>query len=396
MKNIDYDYIAENMSELAYIPIRIYKNDQFVKFYSPIPFDIDPATLYIDKLLSIEKKISYYITPYYEYYGIVHHMEYTLILGPTFQIPITKQNAREMMFLLGVEKSKRENYQSMLQRITPMPLQLFLHFLCLLNFYLSDEKHNVSDILLFDSSSDISLQEMQSSEELPSNYENDTSYEPAHTSYDLERKLYGYIRNGDPQGLSEFFSYASPGQAGKIGDTYIRQSKNIFIVSATLASRAAIEGGLPVEEALTLSDEYIRHSEKYNAAEPINNLQYHMILDYATQVHDLNHGKNYSKVIRDAISYIRDHLTENIRIERLAEVAFLSRSQLSVRFREETGMTITEYIRLQKIKKAQEFLTSTDKTPIEISTYLGFSSQSHFQKVFKDVTGMTPKEYREK
>ena len=89
MKNIDYDYIAENMSELAYIPIRIYKNDQFVKFYSPIPFDIDPATLYIDKLLSIEKKISYYITPYYEYYGIVHHMEYTLILGPTFQIPIT-------------------------------------------------------------------------------------------------------------------------------------------------------------------------------------------------------------------------------------------------------------------------------------------------------------------
>lgn len=121
-----------------------------------------------------------------------------------------------------------------------------------------------------------------------------------------------------------------------------------------------------------------------------------MILDYATQVHDLNHGKNYSKVIRDAISYIRDHLTENIRIERLAEVAFLSRSQLSVRFREETGMTITEYIRLQKIKKAQKFLTSTDKTPIEISTYLGFSSQSHFQKVFKDVTGMTPKEYREK
>ena len=396
MKKIDYDYIAENIAELSRIPIRLYKNKELNNFYSPISFTVDPASLYVEKLLSIEKGISYYITPFYQYYGIVQHQNYTFILGPTAQFPLSKVQARELMFLLGIDESKRESYYSMLNGVTHMPLQLFLHLLCLLNYYLTNEKHDVAEILLFDSSSDISLQELENAKKIPTSYEQNLPINLPHTTYDFEKKMFNYIRNGDPKGLLEFFTYASPGQSGKIGETYIRQLKNIFIVSATLASRAAIEGGMPAEEALTLSDEYIRHSEKHTSPEPINNLQYHMIMDYATQVHDLNHGKNYSKVIRDTISYIRDHLTETIKIEQLAEVAFLSRSQLSVRFHTETGMTITEYIRMQKIKKAQEFLTSTDKTPIEISTYLGFSSQSHFQKVFKEVTGMTPKEYRQK
>lgn len=396
MSTIDYDYISENLSEISRIPIRLYKNNELVKFYSPISFSVDPAVLYIEQLLDIQKHISYYITPFYEYYGIICNEEYTLILGPTSELPLSKSQIREMMFLLGIPEPQKSIYQSQLRCITPMPLQMFLHFLCILYYYLSGEKKIASEIMLFDSSSNISLQELKKAEEHPSYYEREEEHTQIHSSYEFEKKLFHYIRNGDPDGLLDFFSHASPGHAGKIGDTYIRQLKNIFIVSATLASRAAIDGGMPPEEALTLSDAYIRHSEKYHSPEPINNLQYNMIMDFATQIRDLNHGKSYSKVIRDVITYVRNHLTCNIKIDELADVAYLSRSQLSVRFREETGMTITEYIRNQKIKKAQELLTSTDKTPIEISTYLGFSSQSHFQKVFKEVTGMTPKEYRQK
>lgn len=395
MNQIDYDYISENVSELSRIPLRLYKNNELVKFYTPISFPIDPANLYKEQLLSIEKRISYYITPFYEYYGVIQHQDYTFVLGPTSQVRPSKSSIREMMFLLGISEIEREKYPALLQSITPMPLQMFLHFLCLLNFYLCGEKHVVSEIMLYDSSSEISLKELQDLNKTPKIRE-DIEHSQVHSSYDFEKKMFTFVRNGDPDGLLEFFTHSSPGHPGKIGNTYIRQLKNIFIVSATLASRAAIEGGMPAEEALTLSDEYIRHSEKYTSPEPINNLQYHMILDYATQVQEINLGRNYTKAIRDSVTYIRNHLTENIKIEQLANVAYLSRSQLSVRFHEETGMTITEYIRAQKIKKAQELLTSTEKTPIEISTYLGFSSQSHFQKVFKEVTGMTPKEYRQK
>lgn len=396
MRIIDYEYIAENMSELSRIPVRVYKNQSLVKLFTPIPFFVDPAELYIDKLLAGTKTISYYITPYYHYYGIVRHNGHTLIIGPTSQLPLSRLDAREMMFLLGIEESRREQYQNMLNSITPMPLELFLHLLCMVNYYLSDEKKSISDILLFDSISGRTPQQLNEAEYDPDKHDSDLPNTHEHTSIGFETQMLSFVKNGDIDSLLSLFSHASPGRAGKVGDTYLRQLKNIFIASATLVSRAAIEGGLPAEEVLTLSDNYIRHCEKYQNPEQINNLQYNMVMDFTTQVHDLTHGKRYSKIIRDAISYIRDHLTENIRIDVLCDATYLSRSRLSVLFKEETGMTVTEYIRLLKIKKAQEYLTQTDKTPLEISTYLGFSSQNYFQNVFKEVTGMTPGEYRKK
>ena len=238
-------------------------------------------------------------------------------------------------------------------------------------------------------------QEMQLSEDFSVNNEDIGENIPTHNTYEFEKEMIAFIRKGDPVGLVDFFSHSSLGQEGIIGNTYLRQLKNIFIVSATLASRAAIEGGMSVEEALTLSDEYIRHNERYSTADSILHLQYHMILDYATRVEELSLIGKYSRPIRDTILYVRNHLTECIKIEQLTPIAFLSRSQLSIRFREETGLTIMEYIRKEKINNALELLLTTEMTTIAISNYLGFSSQSHFQKVFKQVTGMTPRNYRQ-
>ena len=78
----------------------------------------------------------------------------------------------------------------------------------------------------------------------------------------------------------------------------------------------------------------------------------------------------------------------------MAQDLFLSRSYLSTKFKKETGMTLSQYIQEQKIEKAKSLLKTTDRSILEIATYLGFSSQGYFQNVFKKLTGMTPKEYR--
>ncbi|MGN0427040.1 MAG: hypothetical protein ACI4F0_04480, partial [Agathobacter sp.] len=273
MRKIDYEYLAENMSELSRIPVRVYQDGVLVKLFSPIPFFVDPAALYVDKLLADEKQISYYITPYYQYYGIVRHEKHTLIIGPTSQLPISRSDAREMMFLLGIEESRRKHYHTLLNSITPMPLELFLHLLCMVNYYLSDEKKSVSDIMLFDSTGSRTPQELKEAEYTTKTYDNDLPAAPEHTSTGFETQMLSFVKNGDVDSLLSLFSHASPGRPGKVGDTYLRQLKNIFIASATLVSRAAIEGGLPAEEVLTLSDNYIRHCEKFMDPEQINNLQ---------------------------------------------------------------------------------------------------------------------------
>ena len=73
---------------------------------------------------------------------------------------------------------------------------------------------------------------------------------------------------------------------------------------------------------------------------------------------------------------------------------FISRTHLAARFKQITGMTLTDFILSEKTEEAKRLLISTDKSLLAIGEYLGFSSQSHFTKVFKKYSGKTPSEYR--
>lgn len=395
-REIDYDYIASNISSLTRIMVRIFKNKTLVSLYDPCGFPTDPAMLYLDKLVQIDKEVSYYITPYDQFYGVIRHKEYQLIIGPTFQMTPPRAQIREFMFQLGIRQNYFEQYLNFMLTITPMPLELFLHELCLIYYFISEKKLSLADFTLYDSYSEISRQNRKTAEDvsLPDK-ENLFDSVPVHGTLEFEQTMLSLITDGDLDKLKKYFSGHSAGRPGKTSGNYLRQVKNIFISSVTLVSRAAIAGGLPSEESLTLSDRYIQHGEALNNPEQVMNLQYNMVMDYATLVSELRKGARYDKFMRSVTGYIREHLTESFNVERMANELFVSRSYLSTKFKKETGMTLTAYIQEQKIKKAMEYLKNTDKSILEISTFLGFSSQGYFQNVFKKCTGMTPKEYRE-
>ena len=75
---------------------------------------------------------------------------------------------------------------------------------------------------------------------------------------------------------------------------------------------------------------------------------------------------------------------------------FLSRSRLSVKFKQETGQNLIDFILKEKTDEAKRLLRYTDKPAAAISAYLGFSSQSHFSRVFKKYAGCQPNEYRKR
>ncbi len=407
MKKIDYDYIAENISSLSKISVRIFLNRQQTGAYHPARFPKDPASPYLHMLLQIDEGVSYYISPYEHFYGIVRHGDHALILGPTFQIAPSREKIREFMFSLNLKSNYMEQYRQFLNSITPMPLELFLHELCLIYYYISDRKLNVADVVIYDSHSRITKQNQSKKTALMQNSLNAVadahaavSSESAngsgvsHNSVWFEKEMLSCVREGDPKRLEELFRHHSAGRPGKVASTYLRQLKNIFISTATLLSRAAIDGGLPAEEALTLSDRYIQHAENYQDPEQIMNLQYHMVIDYATLVNEIRNGVRYDRFTRTAVAYIREHLSEDFSMEQMARDLYISRSYLSAKFKEETGMTLSQYKQKQRILKAQSLLKTTDRSILAIATYLGFSSQGYFQNIFKKITGMTPKAYR--
>lgn len=403
MRNIDFAYIAENIANLSRIAIRIYEDNNLIIYNDPSRFPKDPAEPFIDKLLQIKAPISYYLTPYDHFYGIITYENIRIILGPTFQMTPTRDKIREFMFSLDIKLNYLELYNSFTHTITPMPLEMFLHELSLVYYFISEQKIRLSDIIIYDFNN--KSYEFESYKNKVSPYTNDNSETEeltnsfnelveAHTTSDFEGIMLSLIRVGDIDGLKELFSSSSAGRAGKTASSYLRNIKNLFISTATLVSRAAIDGGLFAEEALTLSDKYIQHAEKYDNYEQIMNLQFNMIMDFASRVQEITYGKRYDKFVRSITSYVREHLTEEINIDNMADELFISRSYLSSKFKKETGITLSQYIQEQRIKKAQELLKSSNKSILEISTFLGFSSQGYFQNVFKKVVGMTPREYR--
>jgi YesN/AraC family two-component response regulator len=68
---------------------------------------------------------------------------------------------------------------------------------------------------------------------------------------------------------------------------------------------------------------------------------------------------------------------------------------LSVQFKKETGIALTHYINAQKIEEAKRLLRDENMPLAVIAATLAYASQSYFSKIFQEITGETPRRYRE-
>ena len=203
------------------------------------------------------------------------------------------------------------------------------------------------------------------------------------------------MRRGDVQALRSWLSAAPAVRGGTLAAEQLRQRKNMLIVTATLCSRAAIQGGLDSDEALSLSDQFIQRAELMRTPGEIAGLQYHMLVEYTERVDQVRQGKHPTRLSLAVANYVRHHLSEPITAENIAAALYMSRPYLSTRFRQETGQTLTDFVLREKTEEAQRLLRYSDKSVSAIGDYLGFSSLGHFSRTFKRYTGQSPKEYRD-
>ena len=94
------------------------------------------------------------------------------------------------------------------------------------------------------------------------------------------------------------------------------------------------------------------------------------------------------------IQYLNLHMTEEIRLDELSSLFFISRSTLTKQFKKETGKTIVEYLNMIRVEKAKLLLVTTEKTVEETAYALGYNSPKYFFRVFKSITGMTPARFK--
>ena len=398
MENIDLNYICTTIGNLAGMPIRIFQNSAQIFYRSVVYLPKDPITAFRDEILAVDSHVSYFVTPYFHYYGILNSGEYKIIIGPTFQVKQSDQTLRELAFLCDVTKDETKEFLDGMHSILPMPLDSILQILCVVNYIVNNEKLTINDIAIHEKEQE-KLTMTAESERAIFQFDRDinTAELPElHNTLALEQTILNFIRQGDTLRLREWIKDIPAVHGGTLAFDQIRQLKNTFIITAALASRAAIRGGMDIDDAFTLSDAYIQKCELMNTMEQITNLQYHMIFEYTQRVEKLRLVKVPSKFIADITNYVHHHLSEPISTEEMAKALFMNRSWMAVKFKQETNMTLTDFILKEKTEEAKRLLRYTDKPITAISAYLGFSSQSHFSHVFKKYTNSLPNEYRKR
>ena len=211
-----------------------------------------------------------------------------------------------------------------------------------------------------------------------------------------EKKALCLIREGETEKLFEYLSALSKQTVyvGSLSPDELRQEKYLLVTYVSLAARAAIEGGVPEAEAYCLNDEIIQRADKMKRISDVRTLIYRAVIQMA----QLSRRNRQNRHVRTAavdvcINYIDSHLHYAISLADLSRECGLSCSHLSRRFKLETGLTPTEYIRKHRLAEARDLLLEGHMDSSAVANVLGFSSQSYFISCFKKEFGITPGEY---
>ena len=396
MSEIDIKYLCTTIGNLAGVPVRIFEEEKLVFFYFQSVLPCDPMNVYHEEIFAVKDHVGYISTRHFHYYGIVNWGETKIVIGPARQVAETDQELRELAFRAGVSREDMASFMEGMKSIIRLPLESILQMLCTLNHVLNGEKISLTDLVINDKKVEALIQEQGKQESNQKISPLSEGNQIQHNSFDQEQLLLHMVRTGDTAAMREWFAGSPAIRSGVLAKEQLRQRKNIFIVTATLVSRAAIRGGMDADDAFTLSDSYIQQCELSQSTDAIAHLQYRMLLDYTERVERLRLGRQPSRLTQDVANYIQHHISEPITAKQLAEELYLSRPYLSRRFKEETGDSLTDFILKEKTEEAKRLLRYSDRTLTAISNYLGFSSPSHFSRVFHKYASMSPSEYRQK
>ncbi|MBQ9045688.1 MAG: family 43 glycosylhydrolase [Oscillospiraceae bacterium] len=218
--------------------------------------------------------------------------------------------------------------------------------------------------------------------------------ERSHNSYDQELREQTCIQNGDLEGLYRAISEVELEKLGVLSHDDLRNWKDLAIVVITLAARSAIRGGISPEAAFSMNDAFVQQVEAQSTAEQAYAVGRKAEAEFCIAVREHSRSATTNPLVLRCRNLISQRIHGRITVSGLAEELNISPDYLSQLFSREEGLPLSEFISRSKARFAAQELIFTDRPIDDIAVSLGFSSQSHFGKVFKRWFGMTPKQYR--
>lgn len=198
----------------------------------------------------------------------------------------------------------------------------------------------------------------------------------------------------DPEIAAQQLADASPTNAGVMSRKEQKQAEYAAVLAVSLLARAAIRGGLDPYLAYNLNDLYLQRISEAEDGSRLWLLVFEALDVFLDEMKKLASVQMRSIHTLHAKQYIGMNLNKPLTLEEIASAIGLSPSYLSTVFKQTEGVGLKEYVISQRIEAAKNLLMYSAADIGVIAAYVGFCSQSHFGKMFRTRTGMTPLTFR--
>ena len=396
MNVAELDLIASLVFDAFQIPVAILNmNHDILIKYSSLPFH--------NPLWASQQALHAYVVSSgadidYPIFRTVNDLEHyfflklpiaTFIAGPIVNERVTEQLIVRVMNDYKVSSKCKNDFLSYYTAVPAVSKAQLLHISRMVYYMMYQQKLGIESIIDTDTNHDHTSIDREIDVQLSIQRQDDFFHNFSH-----EKLTMGYIKEGNTTALAELLKTDQREGVGLLSKkSQLRNRKNMAVCAVALATRSAVDGGLEIEVAYTMSDLYIQHVEELMDATDVTQFMNKALLEFAERVRENKHGE-YSKSVRQCQRYIFNHIYEKLSVSDLAKVVQLNPIYLSQLFKREVGMTLSEYIQREKVEEAKHLLTQTDEPLSVICNQLKFSDQSYFTKVFKKYAGMTPQKFK--
>lgn len=169
------------------------------------------------------------------------------------------------------------------------------------------------------------------------------------------------------------------------------QSEQNCIFNQKTATASGVNGFLPIAQTLI---------EQHVSSEVLRDLIKLMVLPRPASVHSAFQAvslmEQHGSLLRKLHVLVEQNPAEQLTVQKMADKLGLSMRTLTRKVKSETGLAVAAYARRIKLNQVSDRLTLTSSTVSAISMELGFSSDSNMRRMFKELTALTPAEYRQK
>ena len=322
-------------------------------------------------------------------YGLIQTQDSFLVVGPVSMV-----NGYELRCRLSWEDMP----PAFLSGLEPCSLPHFAELMLLLHDFLNEDQLTLNDCLMDNSTLRESgeLRKVDFSRQVHEKMEEVRKHNP----YDHEQREMLCIEQGDLQGLRMVWEEQFSGSFGTTSRDPARNGRNLATIVVAFATRAAIRGGVLPELAMSLGDVYMQKIDVIPNLFELGNLvkaaEYELTELVIEAKKRIARGRAAEEdpLTFNCKDYIFNHLHAKLSVQEIAAKLGVHPNYLSTRFRRQTGTTLYRYILDEKIKLVKNMLLYSELSYSEIASTLGFSSQSHLGKLFRESVGLTMQQYR--